>query len=115
FTLRQRAVRDRDARLAATLETVFVCIDQEERPVEIPDAVLAALAAEPRRITLANGLTMAWDEAGREGQVVVLLHGYPFDRTMWRDQLLGLRGHTVLAVDLRGFGASGQDAVSGTG
>lgn len=106
FTLRQRAVRDRDARLAATLETVFVCIDHEERPVAIPDAVLAALAAEPRRATVANGLALAWDEAGQEGHVVVLLHGYPFDRTMWRDQLLGIHGHRLLALDLRGFGAS---------
>ncbi len=106
FTLRQRAVRDRDARLAATLETVFVCIDQEERPVALPDAVLSALAAEPRRATLANGTTLAWDEAGQQGQVVVLLHGYPFDRTMWRDQLLGIHGHRLLALDLRGFGAS---------
>jgi pimeloyl-ACP methyl ester carboxylesterase len=106
FTLRQRAVRDRDARLAATLETVFVCIDHEERPMAIPDTVLAALAAEPRRVTVANGLAMAWDEAGQEGHVVVLLHGYPFDRTMWRDQLLGIHGHRLLALDLRGFGAS---------
>jgi YbgC/YbaW family acyl-CoA thioester hydrolase len=106
FTLRQRAVRDSDARLAATLETVFVCIDSEERPVAIPAAVLAALAAEPRRIALANGLTIAWDEAGQDGHVVVLLHGYPFDRTMWRDQLLGIQGHRVLAPDLRGFGAT---------
>lgn len=106
FTLRQRAVRDRDARLAATLESVFVCIDDNERPVAIPDAVLSALAAEPRRATMANGVTLGWDEAGQEGHAVVLLHGYPFDRSMWRDQLLGIHGHRLLAVDLRGFGAS---------
>jgi YbgC/YbaW family acyl-CoA thioester hydrolase len=106
FTLRQRAVRDRDARLAATLETVFVCIDAEERPVPIPDAVLAALAAEPRRTPLPSGVTLAWDEAGQGGQVVVLLHGYPFDRSMWRDQLLGIHGHRLIALDMRGFGAS---------
>jgi 3-oxoadipate enol-lactonase len=106
FTLRQRAVRDRDARLAATLETVFVCIDHDERPVAIPDSVLATLAAEPRRATVANGVTLAWDEAGQQGHVVVLLHGYPFDRTMWRDQLVGVHGHRLIALDLRGFGAS---------
>jgi pimeloyl-ACP methyl ester carboxylesterase len=99
-------VRDRDARLAATLETVFVCINQDEQPVALPDAVLSALAAEPRRMTAANGVTLSWDEAGQGGHVVVLLHGYPFDRTMWRDQLLGITGHRLLALDLRGFGAS---------
>jgi pimeloyl-ACP methyl ester carboxylesterase len=57
-------------------------------------------------LTVANGATLAWDEAGQEGQVVVLLHGYPFDRTMWREQLLGIRGHRLIALDLRGFGSS---------
>lgn len=108
FTLRQRAVRDRDARLAATLESVFVCIDADERPVALPDAVIAALAAEPRRIPLASGLTLGFDEAGQGDPPVVFLHGYPFDRTMWRDQLLTLERHRLIAVDLRGFGVSEQ-------
>lgn len=106
FTLRQRAVRERDQRLSATLETVFVCIDANERPAPIPEAVLGALAAEPRRRVLANGVTVAFDEAGQGGTPLVLVHGYPFDRTMWREQLLGLSGRRVIAVDLRDFGAS---------
>ena len=108
FTLRQRAVRERDARLAATLESVFVCIDAQERPVALPDAVLAALASEARRITLPDGVVIGFDEAGQGDPPVVLLHGYPFDRTMWRDQLLGIERHRMIAVDLRGFGASGR-------
>lgn len=106
FTLRQRAVRQHDARLAATLESVFVCIDERERPVALPDAVLAALASEARRMTLPSGVVMGFDEAGQGDPPVVLLHGYPFDRTMWRDQLLGIERHRLIAVDLRGFGAS---------
>ncbi len=43
FTLRQRAVRVGDHRLVATAELVFVCIDQKERPVAVPDDILAAL------------------------------------------------------------------------
>lgn len=106
FTLRQRAVRHHDQRLAATLESVFVCIDNEERPVALPDAVLAALASEARRVTLPSGAVIGFDEAGQGDPPVVLLHGYPFDRTMWRDQLLGVERHRLIAVDLRGFGAS---------
>jgi len=106
FTLRQRAVRDSDQLLVATLESVFVCINSKEHPVAIPDSVIAALGAEPRTVDLGNGVTMAFDEAGQGDPPVVFLHGYPFDRTMWRAQLDGIKGHRLIAVDLRGFGAS---------
>jgi pimeloyl-ACP methyl ester carboxylesterase len=51
-------------------------------------------------------VTLAYDEAGA-GECVVLIHGHPFDRTLWRPQLAALRdGFRVIAPDLRGFGAS---------
>lgn len=39
---------------------------------------------------------------------IVLLHGYPFDRSMWREQIdfLSTHGYRVVAPDLRGFGES---------
>lgn len=41
------------------------------------------------------------------GRPVLLIHGYPLDRTMWADQITALaRDHRVIAPDLRGFGAS---------
>ncbi|HEU5238644.1 MAG TPA: alpha/beta fold hydrolase [Pyrinomonadaceae bacterium] len=38
--------------------------------------------------------------------VVVLLHGYPFNRSMWRDQIdfLSEHGYRAIAPDLRGLG-----------
>jgi 3-oxoadipate enol-lactonase len=49
---------------------------------------------------------LAFDDAGR-GDCVVLIHGHPFDRTLWRPQLASLRhDFRVLAPDLRGFGQS---------
>jgi len=49
---------------------------------------------------------LAYDEAG-EGPVVVLLHGHPFNRSMWAPQLAGLRGsYRLVAPDLRGYGDS---------
>jgi 3-oxoadipate enol-lactonase len=49
---------------------------------------------------------LAYDEAG-SGDCVVLIHGHPFDRTLWRPQLTTLCDEfRVVAPDLRGFGHS---------
>jgi 3-oxoadipate enol-lactonase len=49
---------------------------------------------------------LARDDAGR-GECVVLIHGHPFDRTLWAPQLAALRdGFRVVVPDLRGFGES---------
>jgi 3-oxoadipate enol-lactonase len=44
--------------------------------------------------------------SGDNGPAIVLLHGYPFDRSMWREQIefLSAHGYRVMAPDLRGFG-----------
>lgn len=56
---------------------------------------------------LASGLVMEYDDAG-QGRVVVLLHGFPFDRAMWRPQVEALRdSYRLLVPDLRGFGGTG--------
>jgi hypothetical protein len=50
---------------------------------------------------------LAYDDEG-SGECVVLIHGHPFDRTLWEPQLAALRGSfRVLAPDLRGFGGMG--------
>jgi 3-oxoadipate enol-lactonase len=51
------------------------------------------------------GNRLAFDEAG-SGPAVILLHGYPFDRSMWREQMdfLSANGYRAIAPDLRGFG-----------
>lgn len=53
-----------------------------------------------------RGLEIAYDDLG-SGPSIVLLHGYPFNRTMWRDQLDDLkRHHRLIIPDLRGHGES---------
>ena len=49
---------------------------------------------------------LAHDDLG-EGPAVVLVHGHPFDRTLWAGTAAALRGEfRVIAPDLRGYGAS---------
>jgi 3-oxoadipate enol-lactonase len=57
-----------------------------------------------------RGIEMAYDMEG-SGQPVLLLHGFPFDRTMWRGQLEALRDrYRVITPDLRGFGETGAQS-----
>ncbi|HYG79844.1 MAG TPA: alpha/beta fold hydrolase [Pyrinomonadaceae bacterium] len=49
-------------------------------------------------------IEMAYDDAGR-GPAVVLLHGFPFNRSMWAGQVEALAGdYRVITPDLRGMG-----------
>src|SRR5215213_1756139 len=55
---------------------------------------------------LPGGLEMAYDEAG-SGIPLLLVHGWPHDRSLWTGQLGGLPTYArVIAPDLRGFGDS---------
>ena len=50
---------------------------------------------------------MAFDDTGGAGVPLVLIHGYPLDRTVWAAQSKGLRSVArVIAPDLRGFGGT---------
>jgi 3-oxoadipate enol-lactonase len=51
-------------------------------------------------------MRLAYDDAG-SGECVLLIHGHPFDRTLWDPQVAALRDDfRVLSPDLRGFGRS---------
>lgn len=51
-----------------------------------------------------RGIELAYDVSGA-GVPVVLLHGFPFNRTLWREQVEALRErYNVITVDLRGHG-----------
>jgi 3-oxoadipate enol-lactonase len=36
---------------------------------------------------LVNGITVAYEDVGEREDVLVLVHGHPFNRTMWRPQV----------------------------
>lgn len=53
-----------------------------------------------------NGITVGYDDEGN-GDPLVLDHGHPFNRSMWRPQVARFRhSHRVIAADLRGYGES---------
>jgi pimeloyl-ACP methyl ester carboxylesterase len=50
--------------------------------------------------------TLAYDDCG-SGFPLVLIHGHPFNRSMWRPQVEAFQdNYRVVAPDLRGYGAS---------
>lgn len=56
--------------------------------------------------SVASHTTLAHDDRGR-GRAIVLIHGHPFNRTMWAPQLDGLAGDfRLVAPDLPGYGDS---------
>jgi 3-oxoadipate enol-lactonase len=53
-----------------------------------------------------DGRRIAYDDSGGPGTPLVLLHGFPLDRTVWDNQLTALAATRVIRVDLRGCGES---------
>jgi len=57
---------------------------------------------------LVNGIRLHYVQAGN-GIPLLLIHGYPFDLTLWQpqvDRLADANAARVIALDLRGFGHS---------
>ncbi|WP_407288426.1 alpha/beta fold hydrolase [Streptomyces sp. BP-8] len=52
-------------------------------------------------------ISVGYEDEG-DGEPLVLLHGHPFDRSMWRPQIehFSRAGWRVIAPDLRGYGES---------
>jgi 3-oxoadipate enol-lactonase len=56
-----------------------------------------------------NGVSVSYtDEGDRSAPVLLLIHGHPFDRSMWEPQLAAAvaAGRRVVAPDLRGYGGT---------
>ena len=57
-------------------------------------------------VTRIDDIQMAYTDAGM-GRPVVLIHGYPFNRSLWNEQVAELsHSYRVIVPDLRGFGES---------
>ena len=54
-----------------------------------------------------NDFNLSYDDIGEGTIPIVFLHGFPFDKSMWQEQLDYLKPtHRVIACDIRGFGKS---------
>ena len=54
-----------------------------------------------------DGRRIGYDDTGGRGIPLVLLHGFPLDRSVWDEQLIGLRASArIIRIDLRGCGES---------
>jgi pimeloyl-ACP methyl ester carboxylesterase len=76
-----------------------------ENPVAVVTAALPRL--EPLRYVRTDALEVAYFEAGpRDGEVALLLHGFPYDIHSYVDVIprLEAAGHRVIAPYLRGHG-----------
>jgi 3-oxoadipate enol-lactonase len=61
----------------------------------------------------ANGINVSYLEAGSDtGLPVIFIHGFPFNKNMWRTQLATLRdSYRCIAYDVRGHGDSGKGEI----
>lgn len=66
-----------------------------------------ATSANSDLIEEVNSMSLSYNYAG-EGEVPILfLHGFPFDKSMWKEQIDSLKeSFCTIAVDIRGFGKS---------
>lgn len=54
-----------------------------------------------------NHFNLSYDDIGDGSIPIIFLHGYPFDKTMWKGQLDFLKSsYRAIAIDIRGFGKS---------
>jgi pimeloyl-ACP methyl ester carboxylesterase len=108
--LKQRALRAADGAVLAEAHHHFVMIDREGKATPVPDEV-AALFGSPTRPTRSlemvrhevGAVTLSVDIRG-DGPALLLVHGFPLDRTIWMHQVATLSGWRRIAPDLRGLG-----------
>ena len=113
--LSQRAVRVADGTLLAEVQLTFVMIDAAGRPVAVPEEVAAVfggrMSSRPGEMLRydVGDVALAADVRG-DGPALLLVHGFPLDRTIWAHQVATLAGWRRIAPDLRGMGASDAPA-----
>jgi 3-oxoadipate enol-lactonase len=108
--MRQRAVRVKDGKLLAELHIVFVMIDAEGRPRQLPEEIAAIFRprhSEQGALTRlgAGDVSLAAEVRG-DGPALLLIHGFPLDHSLWAHQIATLKGWRRIAPDLRGLGVS---------
>jgi len=54
-----------------------------------------------------NNFTVSYYDVGESSVPIIFLHGFPFDKSMWNEQVDALKAtNRVIALNIRGFGKS---------
>ncbi|HUK63933.1 MAG TPA: alpha/beta fold hydrolase [Dongiaceae bacterium] len=112
WTVRHVVTRASDTMPVFDGEVVLVCLDRTGRPTPLPDELATLLgprtsgAHGTRRVVVAGGSAELAVDVRGDGVAVLFVHGFPFDRTLWRHQLAALTRYRRIAPDLRGVGES---------
>jgi len=109
--LRQTAERQSDGQTVAEGVFVFVMIDGSGNPTPVPEQLATMFAS---RLSTRSGEVVRYDvgdvslavDVRGDGPALLLLHGFPLDRSIWTHQLSALQGWRRIAPDLRGLGES---------
>lgn len=109
--LRHQALRPGDNQVVAEGHLVFVAVDDTGKPTPVPDELAALFGS---RVSTRPGDVVRYDvgdvslavDVRGDGPALLLLHGFPLDRSIWRHQVATLSGWRRIAPDLRGLGAS---------
>lgn len=57
-----------------------------------------------------NNFQLSYDDLGEGNNTIIFLHGFPFNKNMWKEQLDFLKdSNRVIACDIRGFGKSTEE------
>ncbi len=60
-----------------------------------------------------NDFNLSYDDMGEGSVPIIFLHGFPFDKSMWKGQLDFLKDtHRSITYDIRGFGKSTDEKSS---
>ena len=111
LAMAQSAVRRSDGAVLAEARFTFVMVDPAGGSVAVPDEVAGAFgvraSTRPGEMVRydVGGLSLAVDLRG-DGPALLLVHGFPVDRTLWAHQVATLAGWRRIAPDLRGMGMS---------
>lgn len=111
FTVHQTARRVADNTLVGEGDCYLVCYNLDDVPARLPDEVSGFFGTRPSvrpgmtQHLAVNGTATAVDIHG-DGPSLLFIHGFPFDRTMWRHLMATLTGWRRVAPDLRGMGLS---------
>lgn len=109
YSLHQTARKE--GAVVADADFVFVCVNPAGEPTPVPHEIAdffgrrpSVPASETQHLAV-RGLALAFDVQG-DGLPILFIHGFPLDRTMWRQVMATLTGWRRIAPDLRGHGLS---------